>query len=369
MPPDEEGRPTNLNKQHNKPKSAPTVRFEMPFAIWCTTCKPHETIIGQGVRFNAEKKRVGSYYSTPVFSFRMRHTACGGWIEIRTDPKNTAYVVTEGARKRETGDDQQPLAVAGLGEIAVRLGRPGQEGGGEDPLARLEGKVADKKQAETATSRILDLQERQKRDWDDPYEKSRRLRRAFRVERKGLERAEADREKLKDKMSLGIDLVDEREEDGLRAQMVDFGRAGGTLDAIDGSAAKATRLRPLFESGSPRPSSQNTSSGGKKPGRRRPKTADRKAAFHHELTGNTRAAVDPFLSTGTMDENVWQPETKRRRVMGSKPVSASISKRTGGSGSSEDKDEPKDNHAEPRETTAQTLGTSSSLVDYGSDSS
>ena len=362
MPPDEEGRPTNLNKHHNKPKSAPTVRFEMPFAIWCTTCKPHETIIGQGVRFNAEKKRVGSYYSTPVFSFRMRHTACGGWIEIRTDPKNTAYVVTEGARKRETADDQQPLAVAGLGEIAVRLGRQGQEGGEEDPLARLEGKVADKKQAETATSRILDLQQRQNRDWDDPYEKSRRLRRTFRVERKGLERAGADREKLKDKMSLGIDLVDEKEEDRLRAGMVDFGRASDTLDAIDGSATKAMRLRPLFESGAPRPLSQNTSSGGRKSGRR-PKTADvlagRKAAFHHELTGNTRAAVDPFLSTGTADENVWQPETKRRRVTGNKSVSTSIPK---------DKDESKDNHAESKEA-APTPGASFALVDYGSDSS
>src|SRR2546430_5721630 len=60
-----------------------TVRFEMPFAIWCTTC-PQPTIIGQGVRFNAEKKKVGAYYSTPIYSFRMKHSICGGWIEIQT---------------------------------------------------------------------------------------------------------------------------------------------------------------------------------------------------------------------------------------------------------------------------------------------
>ncbi|KAL9070099.1 MAG: hypothetical protein Q9157_005923, partial [Trypethelium eluteriae] len=33
-----------------------TVRFELPFAIWCSSCPP-ETLIGQGVRFNAEKKK------------------------------------------------------------------------------------------------------------------------------------------------------------------------------------------------------------------------------------------------------------------------------------------------------------------------
>lgn len=337
MPPDETGHPTNLNNQHknkSKPRSTPTVRFEMPFAIWCTTCKPHETIIGQGVRFNAEKKRVGNYFSTPVFSFRMKHTVCGGWIEIRTDPKNTAYVVTEGARKRETADDQVPLAVAGLEETGMRLGRQGQgQGlhGGEDPLARLEGKVEDKKQAETATSRILDLQQRQRRDWDDPYEQSRRLRRTFRVERKGLERAESEREKLKDKMSLAIDLVDESEGDRIRAGMVDFGRP----ETLDGSAA---RLRPLFESSPARTSSASSAKKGR--ARKADLLADRKNAFRHELTGNTRAAVDPFLSTGS----VWQPEVKRRKAARSteKP---------------EDKTEP--------ETPLETVP----LVDYGSDSS
>lgn len=312
------------------------MRFEMPFAIWCTTCKPHETIIGQGVRFNAEKKRVGNYFSTPVFSFRMRHTACGGWIEIRTDPKNTAYVVTEGARKRETADDQVPLSVAGLEEIGVRLGRQGQQGDGEDPLARLEGKVEDKKQAETATSRILDLQQRQKRDWDDPYEQSRRLRRTFRVERKGLERAESEREKLKDKMSLAIDLVDESEGDRIRAGMVDFGPS----ETLDGSAA---RLRPLFES-SPRqrtaPASNSSRSAKKGRTRKTDLLAERKSAFQHELTGNTRAAVDPFLSTGS----VWQPEVKRRKS--AKPA---------------EKPEEKTEPAKQAEPVA--------LVDYGSDSS
>jgi coiled-coil domain-containing protein 130 len=30
----------------------------------------------------------------------------GGWIEVRTDPKNTEYVVVEGSRRRDTGEDK-----------------------------------------------------------------------------------------------------------------------------------------------------------------------------------------------------------------------------------------------------------------------
>lgn len=269
------------------------VRFEMPFAIWCTTCKPHETLIGQGVRFNAEKKKIGNYYSTPVYGFRMRHTACGGWIEIRTDPKNTAYVVTEGARKRETGVDD-----VGAGTEIAGVGVGEREKG--DPFARLEGKVEDKRVFDTEKSRILELQNRQERDWEDPYEKSKRLRRRFRVERKGLQAAEAKGEALKDKMSLGIELVGETDEDRVRAEMVDFGAADGP--------ARAARLRPMFES---------KSSGEKS--RRRPKATDllaqRKESFRNELAGNTRAAVDPFLN----DENSWDTATKRRKTKSATP--------------------------------------------------
>lgn len=360
-PPDNTGTPTNFNK-HTRTKTTPTVRFEMPFAIWCTTCTPHETIIGQGVRFNAEKKKVGNYYSTPIFSFRMKHTACGGWIEIRTDPKNTAYVVTEGARKRETGEDQVP-AVAGLGEIALKLGREGKEGG-DDPLARLEGKVVDKRRAETESSRILALQERQSRDWDDPYEKSRRLRRSFRVERKQLERTEKGTEALKDKMSLGIELVAENEEDKVRAGLVDFGGAAAPESVED--AVRATRLRPLFAVDA------RKEKDGKEKKHGRVRTADllanRKAAFRHELTGNTRAAVDPFLNA--VDEDAWQPEVKRRRIAkasvhaGTEKDGPDVEAQSNGRASGP-QPQPQPKMKKPPEKNPAPVA----LVDYGSDSS
>ena len=40
-----------------------------------------------GVRYNAEKKKIGNYYSTPIFSFRCKCHLCDGWFEIQTDPK------------------------------------------------------------------------------------------------------------------------------------------------------------------------------------------------------------------------------------------------------------------------------------------
>ncbi|KAE8356485.1 DUF572-domain-containing protein [Aspergillus coremiiformis] len=303
VPPDQEGlmtgnqlakkHPLGARARHLHTTGALTVRFEMPFAVWCTTCQPHETLIGQGVRFNAEKKKVGNYYSTPIYSFRMRHPACGGWIEIQTDPKNTAYVVAAGGRKRDTGEERREI---GIGEIVIKL--PGEKREEVvDPFARLEGKVEDKKVVDEGRARILELQERQSRDWDDPYERSRRLRKTFRTERKTLESADAKRAALKQKMSLGIEIVDETEEDRVRAGLVDFSA---------GDETTAARIRPMFESR--RGSTEKTQNGKRK--KTTDPIAERKARFRSELRGNTRAAVDPFLNHNGC---IWQPETKRRK--------------------------------------------------------
>ncbi len=256
-----------------------TVRFEMPFAIWCSTC-PKPSIIGQGVRFNAEKKKVGNYHSTPIYSFRMKHVACGGWIEIRTDPKNTAYVVTEGAKKRDTGEDKVQE-----GEIRIRTDEE-REKLSNDAFAALEGKVEDKRQAITDKSRIEDLQRAKERDWDDPGEANRRLRKSFRSERKIRQRKEGLTEGLKDRMSLGMDLLEETEEDRRRAGFVDFGEFGG-----DGAIIKA-QSRPLFANTS---KSRQALIKRIDPLKGSSQAEKRKADLCRELGNNTRAILDPFL--------------------------------------------------------------------------
>ncbi|KAJ5272643.1 hypothetical protein N7478_007768 [Penicillium angulare] len=317
VPPDQEGltsanklagkHPLGARARHLHTTGALIVRFEMPFAVWCTTCKPHETIIGQGVRFNAEKKKIGNYYSTPIYSFRMKHTVCGGWIEIRTDPENTAYVVHEGGRKRDTGEDKELQP----GEFAIRMPGLEQDPAEKDPFAKIEGKIEDKMRASTEAGRILDLQDRQSRDWDDPYAQSKRLRKTFRTERKGLEKLATNREALQDKMSLGIELVDETEGDRRRAGMIDFGQ--DETSAVGVEAARITRTRPMFEQQPAKNTQKRDRKGDKSTRRSVNQLAQRKVSLQHELTGNTRAVVDPFLNDVSDTQDIWKPGVKRKK--------------------------------------------------------
>ncbi|KAH6610631.1 hypothetical protein Trco_000651 [Trichoderma cornu-damae] len=236
VPPDVEGTVSGnkLNKKHPLGNRASklashgilTVRFEMPFPIWCSHC-PKPAVIGQGVRFNAEKKRAGNYYTTPIWSFRFRHADCGGWIEMRTDPKHTAYVVVEGATKRDTGEDRMRP-----GDQAILTDQERDELR-KNAFASLEKTIADRERLKLATQRIDDLADLSRRFWDDPYAQNQRLRKAFRVGRKERERAAAAAEDLKSRMGLGIDLLPEREEDAKRAALVDFGSRGHGADEGD----------------------------------------------------------------------------------------------------------------------------------------
>ncbi|MCO5555130.1 hypothetical protein L7F22_008671 [Adiantum nelumboides] len=79
------------------------VRFELPFNIWCGHCQTH---IGQGVRFNAEKTKVGNYFTTPIFRFRCKTTCCQHHFEIETDPKHARYVVVSGAKAQAQPGDE-----------------------------------------------------------------------------------------------------------------------------------------------------------------------------------------------------------------------------------------------------------------------
>ncbi|KAJ5550537.1 hypothetical protein N7535_001520 [Penicillium sp. DV-2018c] len=311
VPPDLEGtttgnklagkHPLGARARHLHTTGALIVRFEMPFAVWCTTCKPHPTIIGQGVRFNAEKKKIGNYYSTPIYSFRMTHTVCGGTIEIQTDPKNTAYVVTEGGKKRDTGDDKELQP----GEIAIPTHGLEKDPAEKDPFSKIEGKVEDKTRASAEASRILELQERQMRDWDDPYEMNRKLRKTFRAERKGLEKEALKGEALRDKMSLGIELVDESEGDRRKAGMVEFGEDPAVR------AAREARLKPMF---APRLDSKKSQSVKRTFRTKKEEMVEaRMAALRTELLGNTRAAVDPFLVSASESPSEWQRTTKKMK--------------------------------------------------------
>ena len=226
---------------------------------------------------------------------------CGGLIEIQTDPKNTAYVVTEGAKKRDTGEDKDVE-----GDIDVRTEEE-RERIRNDAFAALEGKAEDKRKAITDNTRVEELKRKADQDWADPYTESRRLRKAFRADRKVKEKAERVTEALKDKMGLGIDLLPEKEEDKLRAGFVEFGALGS-----EGDVEKA-RSRPLFEEPTV---TARVEKGDKSLTRHKSKRtskrstaalaeanqARRRYQLAKDIRGSSRAVVDPFLITKTKDQ-------------------------------------------------------------------
>ncbi|KAI9790974.1 MAG: hypothetical protein M1816_004541 [Peltula sp. TS41687] len=372
VPPEHEGT-TSGNKLAGKhalgararklPQGILTVRFEMPFAVWCNTC-PKPTIIGQGVRFNAEKKKVGTYYSTPIYSFRMKHGACGGSIEIRTDPQNTAYVVTDGGKKRDTGEDKELEE----GEFTIRTEEE-RERLRNDAFAALEGKVEDKRRTEGDRKRIEELKELRERDWKDPYVGSQKLRRTFRAERKVREKNEEVSEALKAKMGVDIELLDETEEDRMRAGLIEFG------DTSDNEADRV-RVKPLFSADSEQKNSMrdettvrqqhHNNKKGKKAGTKG-KSKDENAAakqkvlLQKEIRGNTLAAIDPFVNIvhGT---NRRPPPTIGHLLPGMKRKQYIEEER---SSQDRDKDDERNNKIAEPATAPSELSTA--LVDYDTD--
>lgn len=316
-----------------------TVRFELPFPIWCMNCKP-EAIIGQGVRFNAEKKKVGNYYSTPIWSFRFKHTTCDGWIEVRTDPKETQYVVTEGARKRDTGEGRLAEGEIKIGVSEEERERLEKEGG----FGALEKKVEDKRVATSEKGRLEELYKRSEKDWEDPYERNRALRRPFRAERQKRKAEEERTEALQDKLSLGIDLVKEDETDRLRATLVDYG---------DGAGDSLVR-KPLFPT---RKQSSVTLTPLKDRGKRgkKPSSADlvgeNKARLQSILSNRTKDAVDPFMD----GQAEWTTPVKRRKA-------AQESK-----GSDKNADNSDTLATEAKKLNGTTKALNTLLVDYDSD--
>ncbi|KAF7424342.1 hypothetical protein PC9H_009649 [Pleurotus ostreatus] len=186
-------------------------RFELPFNIWCGTCNNH---IGMGVRYNAEKKKIGNYYSTPIYSFRCKCHLCDGWFEIQTDPKNTQYVVTSGARRKE--EDWNPEENGGY---AVH----DTEGSAApvDPLAVLEKTTdAQKNLTQVQIPRLEGLQNVSEQYNSDPYTLSRKVRKRFREVKKAALEKEAADDSLKGRYGLPetLKLLDEAEDDAIHAK-------------------------------------------------------------------------------------------------------------------------------------------------------
>jgi coiled-coil domain-containing protein 130 len=186
-----------------------------------------------GVRYNAEKKKIGMYYSTPIFSFRCKCHLCSGWFEVQTDPQNTRYVVISGARRKE--EDWDPAENGGFGVIDTDSKiEP------VDPLAALE-KTTDAQTHATKVQapRLEQLEDLSAHYNEDPYAHSQRMRKRFRAEKKVEQtRAEADKS-LKEKYGLPAELALERADDpGAAAEARDEWARGRAARAGENTGRK-----------------------------------------------------------------------------------------------------------------------------------
>lgn len=245
VPPDQEGIVSSGNSLHKRrppgirADGSQVVRFEMPFAVWCSSC-PKPTLIPQGVRFNATKTKVGSYFSTPIWRFGIKHADCGGNIEVETDPKNTDYRVVSGGKKKDTGlGDGTGQHIFGLKAEAER------EKERQSAFSMLEKTIEDREVMIQRSKRIEELEEHKERDWKDPYAANQALRKHFRVGRHEREQKERNDGELRDRLggiSDSLEILTETEEDRRRAALVDFGVGKQRTPGME---------RPMFQASAP----------------------------------------------------------------------------------------------------------------------
>ncbi|XP_050132502.1 uncharacterized protein LOC126608594 [Malus sylvestris] len=184
------------------------IRFEMPYHIWCGGCN---SMIAKGVRFNAEKKQVGNYYSTKIWSFTMKSPCCKQEIVIQTDPKNCKYVIISGATQKNEEFDI---------EDAETFELPADEERGKlaDPFYRLEHQEEDLQKKKEAEPVLVRLQ----RISDDRHLDDYSLNKALRAKLRSQKKRVAEEEATSRKMGLGIRLLPVAEEDAAAASLVKF---------------------------------------------------------------------------------------------------------------------------------------------------
>jgi coiled-coil domain-containing protein 130 len=91
-----------------------------------------------------------------------------------------------------------------------------------DAFFKLEHGVQDQRKATETVPVLTQLQRLNDAQWRDPYTQSQQLRRKFRDQKKIDKANQEKKDKLRDKMSLHIDLVDEHPDDDIRAKLTEF---------------------------------------------------------------------------------------------------------------------------------------------------
>ncbi|KAL3869786.1 hypothetical protein ACJMK2_042423 [Sinanodonta woodiana] len=213
------------------------IRFEMPYNIWCDGCNSH---IGMGVRYNAEKKKVGNYFSTPIYQFRMKCHLCNNYFEIKTDPKNHDYVIVTGARRKEQRWDPKE------NEQIVPEDKATQKKLATDAMFKLEHGTDDQQKGKAVIMGLSQIEYRRS-EWKDDYLLNKLARNKFRSEKKAVQTAKEADKKLLERSSLDIPLLQEKEEDIKLAGLIKYSTVQ-SYDEKQLEKRKEIEKRPFFSS-------------------------------------------------------------------------------------------------------------------------
>uniref|UniRef100_A0A914DSJ0 Galactosylgalactosylxylosylprotein 3-beta-glucuronosyltransferase n=1 Tax=Acrobeloides nanus TaxID=290746 RepID=A0A914DSJ0_9BILA len=214
------------------------IRFEMPFNVWCLGCNNH---VGMGVRYNAEKKKIGMYYTTPLYEFRMKCHLCDNYFVIRTDPKNFDYELVEGLRRQEKRFDSGEL------DNVAPVDRTFNQKLASDAMFKAEHEKKDKEKSDEAEGQVNKLEMIQSRMYDD-YGVNSFLRNRFRAEKKFIGDQRLADEGLKKRLSLDIPLQPETNEDRIMATRMLKYKDLKSHEDRQKEAREEIVNRPLFES-------------------------------------------------------------------------------------------------------------------------
>ncbi|KAE9415812.1 hypothetical protein Angca_008248 [Angiostrongylus cantonensis] len=214
------------------------IRFEMPFNIWCLGCNNH---VGMGVRYNAEKKKIGMYYTTPLYEFRMKCHLCDNYFVIRTDPKNFDYELVEGCSRQEKRFEPSEIDQIDTSDsdFSHKLAA--------DAMFKTEHKEEDKNKATSDETRMDKIEWIQERLRDD-FAANQALRAQFRKEKKELNEKRAYDDDLRARCSLSISLEPENPNDRKVAGMLARFRTIKSQDEREEERRKEAAARRIFPS-------------------------------------------------------------------------------------------------------------------------
>jgi coiled-coil domain-containing protein 130 len=209
------------------------IRFEMPFHVTCIKC---EEMIAKGERFNAEKKCIGSYHSTKLWEFRMRHH-CQSSIVIVTDPKNSLYQVVEGARQKVDVDAKD----AGVLEINDE----DRERVRNDAMLALETGDAHKKRARSEAEDLRAIQEMNDEMNADPYAANKTLRNLMRNAKREDRLLDEERDRLG--LPSSIPLLPLSDSNQVEASIAHLEKQGPSMSSLASKSRREILSQSIFD--------------------------------------------------------------------------------------------------------------------------